>query len=307
MTTPLIIDTDPGIDDAMAIYYALAEPAIEVLALTTVFGNVTGSQAARNARALLELAQSDIEVAAGAERPLARPPAPHPYHVHGRSGLGDASLPEPRRALAPEPAPARLARLCAERPGAITIVALGPLTNLALALDAFPEVARHAGRVVVMGGAVRRAGNVTPHAEANIWQDPHAAARVLAADWPVTLVGLDVTQEVVLTAARLAEVAAHAPRCGGALAMAAKTYFRFHADALGLDGCHFHDPTAVMAAVEMAPLTTEPMALEVVLEGDEIGRTRARTGPGQIAVCVAAEADQILNRFTAAFQSGALP
>ncbi len=307
MTTPIIIDTDPGIDDAMAIYYALAEPEIDLLALTTVFGNVTGPEAARNARALLEVAGVSIPVAAGAGRPLVRAPPPHPYHVHGRSGLGGLSLPEPTRAVAPEPAPALLARLCAERPGKITIVALGPLTNLAVALETHPEIAQHAGRVVVMGGAVRRRGNITPHAEANLWQDPHAAARVLAAGWPMTLVGLDVTTTVILAPERLAGVAALAPRCGRALVQAAEVYFRFHAEALGLEGCHFHDPTAVMAAVEMAHLTTQEIGIEVVLDGPEIGRTREAPSARPVSVCLKAAAEPILARFVGAFGSGALP
>ncbi len=306
MTTPIVIDTDPGIDDALAILCALADPEIELLGLTTVFGNVSGAQASANARALLELAGARIPVAEGAARPLRRPPAPHATHVHGPTGLGAAGLPPPEAPATGEPAHSALARIAAERPGEVTLVALGPLTNLARALDAHAEIVDTVRRVVVMGGAVRRGGNVTPHAEANIWQDPHAALRVLEAPWSVTLVGLDVTTRVILTPAHLAPVAEAAPRAGGFLASAAETYFRFHAEALGLAGCHLHDPTAVIAAVAPELLRTEALGLSVELKGLEIGRTR-ETGPGPVEVALGADGPAILARLTATLAAGGLP
>ncbi|MEM1346509.1 MAG: nucleoside hydrolase, partial [Pseudomonadota bacterium] len=136
--TPVLIDTDPGIDDAMAILYALAEPALDVLGLTSVFGNVDVATATANARRLVELAGAEVPVAAGADVPLVQPPPPHADYVHGADGFGGAVLPEPVRPPDPRPAWQFIAETCAARPGEITLIALGPLTNLALALDQRP-------------------------------------------------------------------------------------------------------------------------------------------------------------------------
>jgi inosine-uridine nucleoside N-ribohydrolase len=190
----IVIDTDPGIDDAMAIHLAFAHPGLEVLGLTTVFGNVHVEKATRNALALAEMACAACPVAQGAVAPLVRPAEPPGYHVHGDEGFGDLPAPTHARRTDPRDAAGFLIETVRAHPGEVTLVALGPLTNLALALRRDPEIAGKVERVVVMGGAVACRGNVTEWAEANIWHDPDAAAEVLSARWPATLVGLDVTE-----------------------------------------------------------------------------------------------------------------
>lgn len=307
--TSIVIDTDPGIDDAMAILFAMADPAVELLGLSTVFGNVPVGTATRNALQLVEMAGRDVPVAEGAARPLERAPAPHPDFVHGAEGFGDARPPAPRRGADPRGAAQLLVDLVAERPGAVTIVAVGPLTNLAEALTLDPSIAERVGRVVVMGGAVRTGGNVTPHAEANIWQDPHAAARVFAAPWPTTLVGLDVTETIRCTRGDLAPMAAVSPICGAFLAQAAEFYFAFHKETQGFDGCFLHDPTALIAALDAGLFATAAAPIAVALAGEEIGRTKETPdlAAPAIDICLSADVDAVRARFLGALASGRLP
>lgn len=307
MTLPIIIDTDPGVDDAMAILYALAEPAVELIGLTSVYGNVNGALAAANALRLVELAEADIPVAMGASAPRVQAPVGDATHVHGDTGFGTVQLPEPTRRPDPRPAPQFLAESCAARPGEVTIVAVGPLTNLAAALDAAPEIVETVRAVVVMGGAVRRGGNVTPHAEANIWQDPHAAERVFAAAWPLTLVGLDVTERITCTAADLAPMVVASPNTGGFLAKAAEFYFDFHRETAGIEGCHLHDPAAVIAAHAPELFTRAAMPLAVTLSGEEVGRTQEAATGQPSDVCLDADIEGVRARFLAALHSGRLP
>ncbi|MEM9144779.1 MAG: nucleoside hydrolase [Pseudomonadota bacterium] len=304
---PIIIDTDPGVDDAMAILYALAEPEIDLIGLTSVFGNINGPLAALNALRLVELAGAEVPVAVGASRPRVQDPVGDATYVHGEGGFGTVSLPHPSRLPDPRPAPQFLAKMCAARPGEVTLVAVGPLTNLAAALDETPEIARTVRSVVVMGGAVRCRGNVTPYAEANIWQDPHAAQRVFDAEWPLTLVGLDVTERITCNAADLAPMAERSPRCGAFLADAAAFYFDFHKRTAGIDGCHLHDPAAVIAAHDPSLFTQQTAPLAVTLDGDAIGQTReAETGrPNDI--CVDADIEGVRARFLSALHAGRLP
>jgi len=307
MTTPVIIDTDPGIDDAMAILYAVADPAIELVGLTTVFGNVPGATATRNALALLDLAGSGAPVADGAAVPLVQAPQDHPDFVHGTDGLGGIPLPPPSRAVDPRPAHVFLAEEIAKRPGEITLIPVGPLTNIARALDHAPEIAKQVKQVIVMGGAVRTKGNVNDHAEANIWQDPHAAAAVFAADWPMMLVGLDVTEATICTAADLAPMTGPSPESGAFLTRAAEFYFRFHKDSAGIDGCHMHDPSAVIAAVEPGLFGTVSAPLTVTLDGERAGMTREGGGGRAVDICIGVESARVMDRFRTHLSSGRLP
>lgn len=305
--TPIIIDTDPGIDDAMAILYAIADPAVDLIGLTTVFGNTSEATATLNALALLELAGSDVPVAAGAAVPLVQAPHPHPDFVHGVDGLGGVPLPAPSRQADPRPAPVFIAEEIMARPGEVTLIPVGPLTNIARALDYAPEIARQVAQVVIMGGAVRTTGNVNAHAEANIWQDPHAAAAVFAADWPMTLVGLDVTEATICTPADLAPMVAPSPRCGAFMTKAAEFYFRFHKDSEGIDGCHLHDPSAIIAALEPDLFETVSAPLSVTLDGEEAGRT-VEGGDGRaIEICLRVNSARVMDRFRAHLSSGRLP
>jgi inosine-uridine nucleoside N-ribohydrolase len=309
MTKPhrIIIDTDPGIDDAMAILFAIAEPRIELVGLTTVFGNVSGERAARNALWLTELANHPCPVAAGARHPLMRAPQPHPDFVHGVEGFGAESVARPKGRQEPRGAAEFLCETTAAHPGEITIVAVGPLTNLAEALSHDPMIAERVKGVVVMGGAVETGGNVTPEAEANIWQDPEAAAAVLAAEWPVTLVGLDVTETVRAAPGDFDAIAAAAPKAGGFLRRAAEFYFAFHRQSVGLDGCYMHDPTAVIAVTDPGHFQTTPMPLTVVTEGPEVGRTARGTKGPAIDVCLGVDPAAVMGVYVAAMTNGRLP
>ncbi|MHA1568894.1 MAG: nucleoside hydrolase, partial [Alphaproteobacteria bacterium] len=222
--TRLIIDTDPGIDDAMAILYAAAHPGLDLIGLSTVFGNVPVATATRNALFLAELAGLAIPVAEGAAAPLVRPLAPYPELIHGVEGFGNLPPARPAGRADRRPAAQYLTETAAAHPGEVTICAIGPLTNLAAALALDPALAGNVARVVVMGGAVACPGNTTPEAEANIFCDPHAAAAVLGAGWPLTLVGLDVTRQVHCTAGDFTGLARAAPGAGGFLERAVQLY-----------------------------------------------------------------------------------
>ena len=242
----IIIDTDPGIDDAMAIFYALASPELEVIGLTTVFGNAHVETCTANALHLLQIAgRPDIPVAQGAGRPMAelyRGPA---AHVHGTNGLGDVPLPE----LTTSPVALDAAHFIIEQvlaaPGEITLVPIGPLTNIALALLLCPELPQHLAGMVIMGGNAFVPGNSSPAAEANIMNDPEAADLVFGAECPIVMCGLDVTEETVMTSAQIAAMAEiDNPRAQ--LAAKILPFYRdFHMQVGGLDGIHVHDSTCI--------------------------------------------------------------
>lgn len=299
----LIIDTDPGIDDAMAIFYAAAHPGLDLVGLTTVFGNVPVATATRNALRLAEMTGLRIPVAEGAGKPLVQPLPPHPDFVHGVEGFGDVAPETPAGKPDPRPAARFLCDLTAAHPGEVTVCAIGPLTNLAEALRLDPAIQHNVDRVVVMGGAVECPGNVNEHAEANIWNDPHAAAAVFGADWPVTLMGLDVTERVNCSAADFAALAAASPVIGGFLNRAVQFYFRFHAERHGLEGCHMHDPTALVEITDPGLFKVREAPLTVTLEGEAAGRTRFGTrraggkGAPKVRVCLDADLAAVKARF----------
>ena len=206
---PLIIDCDPGVDDAVALLLALAAPeALDILAITTVAGNVSGDLTARNACLVRELAgRPDIPVFAGQDRPLVRPPV-IADHFHGESGLGDLPVGPPVRGPGAEPAVDYLIRILRERPaGEVTLAVTGPMTNLAEAIRRAPDILPRIGRVVAMGGARREGGNITASAEYNIHADPHAADIVVRSGLDLVLLGLDVTHQVAATGPRRDQIA----------------------------------------------------------------------------------------------------
>ena len=273
MRQKIIIDTDPGIDDAMAIHMAFADPRLDVLGLTTIFGNVTIDIATRNALALAEMAHYKTDISKGATTPRRRPLEPPADFVHGAEGFGNVPPITPRGSANPLDAARYLCETCAAHSGEIIICAVGPLTNLAAALDHDPAIANHVKAVVVMGGSAAPHGNVTNVAEANIWNDPDAAECVFAASWPVTMVGLDVTEKAQCTPADFAQLAEKAPNIGGFLDAATQFYFDFHENKTGIRSCFMHDPSAVLAITDPEYFDFEPMALKVICDGDEIGRT----------------------------------
>jgi len=294
----IIIDTDPGIDDAMAILFALAAPDIHLIGLTTVFGNVPTRIATRNALLLAELAGASIPVSHGAERPLAIPPRPFAAMVHGPDGFGDVPPAEPKGAPTPIAAARHLVEACKADPGAITICAIGPLTNLALALELDPAIAGTAAEIAIMGGSIREGGNVSAFAEANIWHDPHAAEKVFSAGWPVKLTGLDVTHRILCSGRDFEQLGRDAPGPGGFLNEASKFYLRFYAEKAGLDGCHLHDPTTIIAALRPDLFSFETGPVSVALDGERIGETRlADTGGKSITFASGVDASAVKDLF----------
>ena len=242
----IVIDTDPGQDDAVAILLALASPEIEVLGVTTVAGNVPLPLTTRNALAVLELAgRAEVPVHAGAEAPLRRPLVTA-EHVHGRTGLDGVELPEP--AVAPAEGHAAdfiVETLRREPPGTVTLCPLGPLTNLAMAFERDPEAASRAKGIVWMGGAYFEVGNITPAAEFNAYVDPEAAAAVLQAGYPVTILPLDATHKVLTTAGRLDGMRGLGNRAGEVAASWCGFFERFDKEKYGGAGAPLHDPCVI--------------------------------------------------------------
>jgi len=266
----IILDTDPGIDDAIALCYALNHPELEVLALTTIYGNVAVDLATENALRLVELnlGKSNgvpVPVATGTSKPLEIAPNPVADFVHG--------IPKPSLQPASQSAAELIVDLIHKHPGEITIVAVGPLSNIALALELSPDIATLTKKVVVMGGAFHREGNVTPHAEANIWNDPHAARQVFTAQWPLTVHGLDVTYKISFSPAYLDQLAAHSDKVGSFLRDAAKFYIKFYKKQLNFDGCCPHDQLALSYITNPEWYTLEGGVLNVITEGESIGKT----------------------------------
>ena len=247
MTVPILIDCDPGHDDAIAILLALASPEVDVLGITTVAGNQTLEKTTANALRVLEfVGRGDVPVAAGAERPLLRDQFVAAY-VHGESGLEGPELPAPAGAPVDEHAVDFLAARILGSDEGITLVPLGPLTNVALLLARHPEVAARIERVVLMGGAIAE-GNVTPAAEFNIWADPEAAARVFGSGLDVTMIGLDVTHRALMTREHAERLRAMG-RTGTMVAELFDFFHEFHRETYGFEGSPIHDAVAVAHAM----------------------------------------------------------
>lgn len=246
MKHPIIIDTDPGQDDAVAILLALASPEIEVLGITAVAGNVPLALTEINARKICELAgRPDVKVYSGAIRPMVRRLVTA-EHVHGRTGLDGPVLPDPTMALQEQHAVDFIIETLMERPaGTVTLCTLGPLTNIALAIVREPRIASRIKRIIAMGGGFFEGGNVTPAAEFNIYVDPQAARVVLDSDIPVTLIPLDCTHQALTTAARVAKFRAMANRSGPATAALLDFFERFDEQKYGTDGGPLHDPCVI--------------------------------------------------------------
>jgi purine nucleosidase len=308
MTVPLILDVDTGIDDALALLYACASPEAELVAVTCVCGNVAARQVAANTLAVLELAgRGDVPVYLGEEQPLVKPLVTTP-ETHGPNGIGYAELPPARRVLDGAHAADRIADMARARPGEITLVTLGPLTNLARALVHEPALPELLKGWVMMGGAYRAPGNTTPTTEWNLHVDPDAAKAVFAA-WaggptlPVAM-GLDVTEQ-----ARL--LPEHVARLGDAAGNpvlrfiddALRFYFEFHDKYDGFYGAFTHDPFVVAAALDPALVTTRPLFVDVetgpgLAHGMTVADWRGLTGrPPNLAVAIEADAGTFIDRF----------
>ncbi|NMF82923.1 nucleoside hydrolase [Nodosilinea sp. P-1105] len=271
---PLIIDCDPGVDDAIALFLALASTEdLDVLGITTVAGNVPLPLTQYNARRIVHLAgRTDVPVFAGCPRPMLCPPVTA-EHVHGTTGLDGAILPEPTAPLQAQHAVAFLINQLTQASTPITLATLGPLTNLAVALVQCPDIAQGINRVVMMGGAMGL-GNVTPSAEFNLYADPHAARVVVEAGLDLTMVGLEVTHQVVTTPERLAALAAIDTPVGRVATDLLRHYGQLDADRYGLAGSPLHDPCVIAYLLQPDLFTGRPIHLAIETDSPLcLGRT----------------------------------
>ncbi|GAA3396032.1 nucleoside hydrolase [Cryptosporangium minutisporangium] len=274
MGRPVYLDCDTGIDDSLAIAYLMAHPDVDLVGVGTVFGNIDAHRAARNTLDLLALGgHGHVPVAIGAEKPLAGAWLGGPAHIHGGNGVGNVELPRgDREPLSDESAADLLVRLAHEHEGDLRVLAVGPLTNLARALDVETALPYLVESVVVMGGAARVPGNVTPVAEANIFNDPEAADRVLSAEWPLTLVPLDVTMEHMIEEAdRESLLAADVP-IPRALGQMLDVYYEFYVGTFGRRCAPLHDPLAAAITAGGATPLVAPTVQVVVDSTDGPGR-----------------------------------
>jgi purine nucleosidase len=333
---PLILDVDTGIDDALALLYAVASPEAEIVAVTALSGNVHVDDTERNTRAVLELVgRADIEVAGGRPVPLLRPLEITP-ETHGQHGIGYAQLPEPGRARSPRFAPQLIVDEARKRPGELTLVTLGPLTNLAIAVLMDPELPRLLKRWVLMGGAFRVPGNASPTTEWNVHCDPEAASICFAA-WQVAVdldpatpralaLGLDVTEQARMGTDHVVALARRAgstpddtldpggePGDPGRRSVASNPVIRFVADSLrwyfefherydGFYGAFVHDPLVVAIALDPWLVETRPVAVDVdtahgLGDGQTIADFRNLWGrTPNVDLAVAADAPEFLRR-----------
>jgi pyrimidine-specific ribonucleoside hydrolase len=294
---PLVIDTDPGIDDALAILLALASPEVDLRLVTTVHGNVDVAQTTENALRVLHLAgRSDVPVAAGAAASLVHAHPERAGHVHGLGGLGGADLPPSPATADPRPAVVALAELLTTSPEPVTVAAIGPLTNIALLLRVFPDAAARIDRLVVMGGSAAHGGNVTAAAEFNVWADPEAAQAVFAAALPTVMVGLDVTLPTVLGEDGIARFGAAGP-IGAQAAAILRESLDNALGAGGTAGVVLHDALAVTEAI--APGTLATVRRDVVVDTG-LGAGRGQTLVDRRSVSAAPTAVEVAERVDSA-------
>ena len=267
MPAPILLDCDPGHDDAIALLLALASPELELIGVSTVAGNQTLEKTTANAIRVLDfVGRDDVPVAAGASGPLVREPRVA-AHVHGESGLDGPDLPPPQREPLPQHAVDFLAEQIRARAGAVTLVPTGPLTNVALLLALHPDARPE--RIVLMGGAIGE-GNVTPAAEFNIWADPEAAARVFESGIDLTMVGLDVTHRALFTPDHEARLEG---RAGELVRALLQFYGEFHRRQYGWNGSPIHDAVAVAQVARPDLLDTLDRGVRIET-GSELGRGR---------------------------------
>lgn len=317
----VIYDTDPGIDDAMALLFLEYAPEVDLIGITTVLGNHTIETTTRNALFLKDYFGLKADVAKGAGKPLEGEAGAPPTYVHGDNGLGDIPLPDTiHSTLHDLPAHKYIIEQVRRYPGEITIVAVGRMTNLALALREDPGIADLVAEIVIMGGAFGyrgHAGNVTPVAEANIHGDPLAADEMFAAKWPIVVLGLDVTQEAVMTTAYLEQLRDKAGRTGQFIWDISRFYERFYRSTTGLEGIPVHDSSAVAYLLDPTLFTTRSGPVRVVTEGIAFGQTiqmpntrrfppgNAWEGRPDVKVCIDGDAARFLDLYFDTIVAGA--
>ena len=296
----IIIDTDPGVDDSMAILLAFNSPELKIEGLTTIFGNTGTTITTQNALRLVELAgHPEVPVARGAEKPLLRPFTGEGWRVHGRNGLGEVDFPAPKG----QPDPRRAAQFIVDtvmaNPGEITLVPVGPLTNIALAAMLEPRIVGLVKEVVLMGGAAGVPGNVSSVAEANVHNDPEAASIVFHAGWPVTMVGLDVTQKTIMSPAYLDALKQDGGERTSFIRAIVQHYLQFHLDQ-GVPGIYVNDSSAIAYLIDPTLFTTRHLFVDVEYQSKyHVGQTVAdwRGQRGQAPnchVCLGVDSERFL-------------
>lgn len=272
-TCRMILDVDTGIDDAMAIFYAVRRPGIKLEALTTTFGNTDTVIATQNTLKMLELlGRPEIPVAKGVDRSLIRPFRRGADHVHGANGIGNVELPEPKIKAVDEHAMDLIIRMIKENPGEITLCPVGPITNVALALTKAPEIARLAKQIVIMGSTLFHPGVhglPSPMADPNFFNDPEAAHIVVQSGANVTLVGMDVTMTTLLSTDMMAQISREGDHAAQVLMQITEFYVNAYKQMYpGIKGCGLHDPLAVAIAEDPSLATMERMYVDVELHGE---------------------------------------
>jgi purine nucleosidase len=311
---PVVLDCDTGVDDAMAIFYGLLAPEIEVVAIGCVWGNTWVETTTANSLRLLEIVDRPrVPVAKGAGKPLIGPVFELGTDVHGEDGQGNTNLPPPSLRPSGESAAEQLVRLAHERPGELTLVPVGPLTNIATALALDPGIAQLYKEVVLMGGAFLVPGNASRVGEANVWHDPEATQIVLEAGWPITIVGLDVTRKAQLTQPLLDELRASGTPAGRHLHRITDFYLSYYEATYGRRECAMHDALALAIAADRSLALRAPAArVDVELAGSH---TRGMTvadlrptpdGEPNARVVLEADTDRFLERWMAVL-SGSAP
>ena len=275
MTKRIIIDTDPGVDDALAFLLALASPEVKLEALTTTQGNVTVDKATRNALSILELGRaSHIPVAAGSMLPLVGPLRASAY-VHGESGIGESKLPEAQAKPVSQHAVDFLIERVLAEPNEISIFPIAPMTNIAMAIRKEPKFAKAVKELVIMGGAILESGNVTPQAEFNIFVDPHAAHIVFHSGIPITLIPLDVTHKCLLKQEHIDRLLKINSPIPGFIRDALEVYLKFSYEH-GFEGSALHDPLTLATIIAPALLTLKEYYVDVDISGGvSMGKTFA--------------------------------
>lgn len=306
MTQRVIIDTDPGIDDVLALLLAFRAPELDVVGLTIVPGNIDTDLAARNAHKVLALAQTSVPVAVGPDEPLRRPLKTAPF-IHGSDGLGDM-LPAPAEMPFDDRTAAQflVEEIMAGR--ADTLIALGPLTNVAIALKYQPRLQDTLDEILVMGGAVRHEGNTTPAAEFNIYTDPEAADIVFASGIPIRMVGLNVTMQAVFPHVLTQEILSLGDDIDPVTRFIGEItdfYSNHYRDVYGIDGCCMHDPLTIAGAIDPDVITTQFVNVRIETQGDHtVGATIAdfwqmphSWGEPNTHVALEVDADRFLRLF----------
>ena len=304
MPRKIIIDTDPGVDDTMAIFFALCSPELEVVGLTTIFGNVHTQLATKNALRLLEIAgRTDIPVAQGADDALTQPYEGPVPSVHGADGQGEIFLPDPAGERLDIHAAQFMVEQLRAHPGEITLVPVGPLTNIALALRLEPRITEWVDEVVLMGGNALVPGNASPAGEANIRNDPEAADVVFGADWQVTMVGLDVTLRVHMTTEQIAEYATHGNPMSDHITRVLPHYRNYFESNYDAEGIFVHDSSAIAYLIDPELFKVRRWPIRVGTQGLGRGKTWPATGGHVLSawenrravnVCVGVDGDRLV-------------